>query len=106
MLTAQATAADALWNAAVWMGVLLAVLATSAVLLTLFRRRWLGDAQHRESGLTIADIRRLRQQGRLSASESEYLIRSIVDDAGGRGPPKKLAPAADKEVQSQTSRGR
>lgn len=69
---------------AIWCGVLIAVLVVGAVALALIRGRILGGSQAGPGeALTLHDLRRLRDQGRLSDEEFESARAAVLGKPAG-----------------------
>jgi len=97
VITAVLAASDrpteqAVRDALLWAAVVVVVLAFSAIALSAMRRRFRERASNAEQSLTLQDIRRLRDTGRISTAEYERLARTVAEStlgiAGRSGRPR------------------
>ncbi len=68
-------------DALLWALVLVAVLAISAMVLSVVRKRVLGRASNVDQCLTLRDVRQLRDTGRISTAEYDRLARAVAESA-------------------------
>jgi len=84
-----------------WLAAVFAAVVVAAVICAAVRRRLRNSPPLQESGLTLQDLRRLRDQGRLTVQEFERLKETILRAALGKA---DLEPAAKPDKVFQRPR--
>lgn len=95
-------AMSGVFDAAVWMGVLLVVVGVGAGVLMWVRRKLLRDADQRDAMLSLDDLGRLRSTGEVSESEYAAIRKAMI---AGMIPPSQPVQGRSDDKGVQRSGG-